>query len=429
MIPREGSVATVRNRRGICAAVRPFDGNDGRLHLVDIEYNDGEYPYDETLLWEIESATQLLEPTGLPRPDGGEPMQHRDIAALIRACRWTARTPFLDPDGDGPLERHPVTAPFHGAVQLDPYQLVPLLKALNMPRVSLLLADDVGLGKTIEAGLILTELLLRRRIRRVLILTPASLRVQWKEEMWNKFSLGFDIVDRENSRKLRRDLGMDANPWRSFSRIITSYHYLKQPDVLEEFRTACTLEGGDAKLPWDMIIVDEAHNLSPSPFGEDSDLCKMLREIIPWFEHRLFLTATPHNGHTRSFTGLLELLDPVRFSQTSEMSDNEKERVQDVLVRRLKRGINQKTKPPRFADRLDPAALLLSFGKGESALVHAFSELRTKIHSLIAQEARKRQLAGHFAIEIYGKRLLSGPVAFANSWWRSMEGAASGGCR
>ena len=82
--------------------------------------------------------------------------------------------PFLDPDGSGPLERLPIRSPFHGAVQVEDYQLVPLLKALRMPRVNLLLADDVGLGKTIEAGLILSELLIRRRIQRVLVITPAS---------------------------------------------------------------------------------------------------------------------------------------------------------------------------------------------------------------------------------------------------------------
>jgi len=106
--------------------------------------------------------------------------------------------------------------------------LVPLLKALRMPRVNLLIADDVGLGKTSEAGLILTELLLRRCIQRVLVLSPASLRVQWRDEMWDKFSLSFDVVDRDETHALRRKLGMDANPLNSHSRIIAPYHYLRQ---------------------------------------------------------------------------------------------------------------------------------------------------------------------------------------------------------
>ena len=184
-----------------------------------------------------------------------------------------------------------------------------------MPRVNLLIADDVGLGKTIEAGLIVSELLIRRRVNRVLILTPASLRVQWRDEMWSKFSLPFDVIDRNSTLKLKRTLGIDANPWRCCSRIIASYHYLRQPDVLEQFLSACRTPEGSAQLPWDLLIVDEVHNLMPASFGEDSQLCRTLRLISPQFEHRLFLTATPHNGHTRSFTGLLETLDPVRFSR------------------------------------------------------------------------------------------------------------------
>lgn len=76
----------------------------------------------------------------------------------------------------------------HGAIEVEDYQMVPLLKAMRMPRMTLLLADDVGLGKTVEAGLVMAELVLQRRIQRILILTPASLRGQWQEEMQRKSS-------------------------------------------------------------------------------------------------------------------------------------------------------------------------------------------------------------------------------------------------
>ncbi len=126
-----------------------------------------------------------------------------------------------------------------------------------MPRISLLVADDVGLGKTIETGLVLSELILRRRVRRVLILCPASLRTQWEQEMAEKFALGFDLVDREAAIDLRRRLGPDANPWRTFSKIIASYHYLKQLDVWEEFRAASKTQPGSPSLSWDLLIVDD----------------------------------------------------------------------------------------------------------------------------------------------------------------------------
>ena len=428
-VPRPGMLATVRNRRGVVAAVEPYDGEAGRLHLVHLEYTDHRSPRDERLLWEIEGAPTVLPPNALP--DSSRPaMAPPDFDAMLRAARWTALSPYLDPSGNGKPAHEPVASPFHGGVCIENYQLVPLLKALRMPRVNLLIADDVGLGKTVEAGLILAELLLRRRIRRVLVLTPASLRRQWREEMWDKFSLPFEIVDRQSTEKLRRRLGMDANPWRSFNHVVASYHYLRQPDVLEQFHSACANQApeGSPHLPWDLLIVDECHNLMPSPFGEDSELCKMLRLVAPRFEHRLFLSATPHNGYTRSFTGLLEMLDPVRFSRTREMTPAMRRRIDDVVVRRLKRQINASSSGngagagPRFCTRRPPKALTLEFGPQEARLSAAFDDFRQAVRARVEGEGRRRSRSGAFAVEIFGKRLLSCPTAFAESWSRAKQG-------
>ena len=446
-VPRAGMLATVRNRQGVVAGVEAFDGERGRLHLVHLEYNDDQAPLQERLLWELEPHCHLLAPNALPDPARGDAMPPEDFDALLRAARWTALSPYLDPDGEGPLPRQPVASPFHGGFCIENYQLVPLLKALRMPRVSLLIADDVGLGKTVEAGLILAELLLRRRIRRVLVLTPASLRQQWQEELWEKFALRFEVVDRQGAQRLRRKLGMDANPWRSFSHIVASYHYLRQPDVLEQFASACQAPEGSPHLPWDLLIVDECHNLMPSPFGEDSELCRMLRIIAPHFEHRLFLSATPHNGHTRSFTGLLEMLDPVRFTRTSELAPAMRGRIEDVVIRRLKRDINagaanaaaesptpmaggaaaprlEAAAAPRFCTRLAPQALPLDPDPLEAALSAAFDTFRKRIRGIVLQGAKSRRRAGTFAVEILGKRLLSCPAAFAESWRRAKQGFA-----
>ena len=421
-IPRNGMLATVRNRVGVIASVEPFDGDNGRIHLVHLEYQDDHAPGEERLLWELEPKRNLLEPTDLPDPARADAMSPEDFDALLRAARWTALSPYVDPSGEGISSRQPVASPFHGSVRVEDYQLVPLLKALRMPRVNLLLADDVGLGKTVEAGLILTELLLRRRIQRVLVLTPASLRRQWQEELWEKFSLRFKVVDRPETERLRRRLGMDANPWRSFSRIVASYHYLRQPDVLEHFLSSCGTPEGSPHLPWDLLIVDECHNLMPSPFGEDSGLCKMLRLVAPQFEHRLFLSATPHNGHTRSFTGLLEMLDPVRFTRTSEMSPAMRRRVDDVVVRRLKRDINAKSASPRFCTRHPPKALTLDIDPREARLSIAFDAFRNAVRWLASKGTKRRRRAGTFAVEILGKRLLSCPTALAESWNRARQG-------
>ena len=244
--------------------------------------------------------------------------------------------------------------------------------------------------------------------------------------MWDKFSLHFDLIDRAETHKLRKRLGMDANPWRSFGRIIASYHYLRQEDVLEQFLAACRSPEGSPHLPWDLLIVDECHNLMPSSFGDDSDLCRMLRILAPRFEHRIFLSATPHNGHTRCFTGLLEILDPVRFSQTNELNPAEKERIKQLVLRRLKREINARTHPPKFCTRKPPQALLLRMSPEEAALGSAFDTFRKNVKGLIGKGERRRRRSGSFAIEILGKRLLSCAVAFAESWRRCKQGLA--GC-
>jgi len=419
--PSVGMLAIVRNRRGVINAVREFDGERGRLHLVGIDYKDDQYPKSEDVVWELELARKVLKATELPQFTSPS-MPSEDFDALLRASRWTAICPYIDPNTENTLDRMPVSAPFHGAIEAEDYQLVPLLKALRMPRVNLLIADDVGLGKTIEAGLILSELLIRRRVNRVLILTPASLRIQWRDEMWSKFSLPFDVIDRNSTLKLKRSLGIDANPWRCCSRIIASYHYLRQTDILEQFLGACRPLEDSPQLPWDLLIVDEVHNLMPASFGDDSQLCRALRMIAPQFEHRLFLTATPHNGHTRSFTGLLEMLDPVRFSRTDELRPAERERVKQVVIRRLKREINERSDPPMFCDRIGPSAIILDLAPEELSLIRAYDNFRKKIRSVIAAASKKRRLAGNFAIEILGKRMLSGPMTFLESWGRCKLG-------
>jgi hypothetical protein len=149
----------------------------------------------------------------------------------------------------------------------------------------------------------------------------------------------------------------------------------------------------------------------------------MLSILSPHFEHKVFLTATPHNGHTRSFTGLLELLDPVRFTRSSRLEGASRARVEDVLIRRLKSEINAVTNPPRFCER-EPQVIRLRLSAEEKYLAEAFSAFRKKVRSIIATSKRTEQIAGSFAIEILGKRLLSDPVTFADSWHRYLKGAA-----
>lgn len=423
--PREGMMAVVRNRRAMVTAVAPFDADEaGRFHLVDVEYTDGLGVEADQVLWEVEPGAEVLEPAALPKVGDSPPMDPREFDAMVRAARWSALTPSLPFSGLAE-DRPALAAPLYGAIYPEAYQLVPVLRALDMPRVALLLADAVGLGKTIQAGMVLRELMLRRRIRRILVLCPAALRTQWRDEMQDKFALPFDVVDRPQTLKLQKELGVDANPWRTHERIIASYHYLKQPDVMEQFRSAAE-PGDDGRLRWDLLVVDEAHNLAPASFGADSDLSKMLQRIAPWFEHRLFLTATPHNGHTRSFSGLLEALDPVRFTRKSELDEEDRRRVGEAVIRRLKSEINEsytaRNEPARFSERIVKALPSLHFGAQERSLHLAVRDFRRALRRAVRSAAPNDRTAAAFATEVLQKRLLSGPWAFGQSWLALVEG-------
>src|SRR5215471_3344272 len=372
-IPEVGHAVRVRNRLATVRSVEPYESRDaqGRLHIVEVEYlDDCRFPEAEQLLWEVEATTKVLGTTSLPHVDEKRPDSPTALLAFVNAHRWTRLNRLRATEG---IEDEPLLGVWNSAIQVHPYQLEPVLKALAMPRVSLLLADGVGLGKTIQSGLVLEELLLRRRIRRILVLCPAMLQRQWKYELRRKFNLDFEIIDSDSTFQLRRRLGIDTNPWKAFPRIITSMDYLRMPDVLQQFLQASGA-GPDAEAseqrvtahaPWDLLIVDECHHFAPQSGSRASHRTRMLREIRFLFEHRIFASATPHNGRTVSFTGLLELLDPIRFQMTVDMDEADKTNLAEVRIRRLKDDINRQSLRPPFAEQLDPVALPIQLSPQE----------------------------------------------------------------
>ena len=119
-------------------------------------------------------------------------------------------------------------APFKSSVKIEDFQHIPLMRSRSMPLVRMLIADDVGFGKTIEAGLILQEMIQSHRASSVLVICPAHLQTKWEEEMADKFGLEFKIINRESIEKMRKDFGAGINPWASFPKIITSLDYAKK---------------------------------------------------------------------------------------------------------------------------------------------------------------------------------------------------------
>jgi superfamily II DNA or RNA helicase len=428
-IPEVGQAVRVRSRLATVRAVEPYDsrGVQGRLHLVDVEYlDDFRYPEAEQLLWEVEATASVLGRTSLPSVDANRPDHPQALQAFVNSHRWTRLNRLPEKEG---LEDEPLLGVWNSAIQVHPYQLEPVIRALSMPRVSLLLADGVGLGKTIQSGLVLEELLLRRRIRRILVLCPAMLQRQWKYELRRKFNLDFEVIDSDSTFQLRRRMGIDTNPWRAFPRIITSMDYLRMPDVLQQFLQASGA-GPDAEAnghrtmphaPWDLLIVDECHHFAPQAGNRASQRTRMLREVRFLFEHRLFASATPHNGKTVCFTGLLELLDPIRFQMTVEMDEKDKSHLNEVRIRRLKDDINKTSLRPPFAEQLPPVELPISISAKESALHGALREYRNKGQVALSSASAGERWLGQFIYSLLTKRLLSCPLAFARTWWRHLE--------
>lgn len=394
-----GTFVEVRGKPWLVEALVSDDGGLPTLGLSCI--SDDAQGERLDVLWDAEIARKVLDEdrwanVGVGRPDSAEV-----LAAHIRAIRWRSATA---------ADRDLLQAPFRAGIRLDAYQLLPLRKALRLPRVNLLIADDVGLGKTIEAGLVARELLLRRRVDFLVIAAPPAMTVQWKDELEAKFGLSFEIIDRDRIGELRRLRGFSVNPWTTGSRFIVSHRILTDEtyaaglrDVLGEFRARA------------LFILDEAHHAAPSAgtrYAVSSQLTKAVRELAERFEHRLFLTATPHNGHSNSFSALLEMLDPQRFTRGVEVRPRD---LEPVMVRRLKSDLRrlgeafpERVIKPISIDGLPEDAPELALAR----LLAGYGELRTRrIAKLSSQKAALAKLA-FVGLQ---QRLLSSIAAFART--------------
>ena len=239
-----------------------------------------------SVLWDTEIAARSRDDELWDLIGDGGTDDAKLFAAYLRTIRWNSSTAS---------DRELFQAPFRAGIRMDAYQLAPLKKALQLPRVNLLIADDVGLGKTIEAGLVVREMLLRKRIDFIVVLAPPSMTIQWQYELAAKFGLSFEIIDRDLLAELRRKRGFGANPWAAGSRFILSHKLLG-----DEAYTAGLREVLGSFQARSLLILDEAHHCAPAGGGRyaiESQFTKAVRDIADRFEHRLFLSATPHKLH------------------------------------------------------------------------------------------------------------------------------------
>ena len=270
----------------------------------------------------LHTALERVESASYPLPDVA-----RDLADVTNAnlLRTALRLGFRSSAG-------PFRSLASIAVEPRAYQLVPLMMALRQDTVRLLIGDDVGIGKTIEAGLIAGELLATGEIRRMTVLCSPALAEQWQGELSSKFGIDAELVLPSTVRRLERELAIDETVFEAYPFTVVSTDYIKSEHKRHEFLRSCP----------ELVIVDEAHTCVAD--GAIGGRARHLRhELLRGVaadpgRHLILVTATPHSGKEEAFRALLELLDPsLATADLREVS--ERERLARHFVQRRRQDI------------------------------------------------------------------------------------------
>jgi superfamily II DNA or RNA helicase len=278
------------------------------------------------------------------------------------------------------------------------FQLDPVRLALRAPRVRILIGDDVGLGKTLEAGLLASELILRRRARRILVVSSKSMLTQFQQEFWTRFSIPLVKLDSAKIKQIRARIPLNQNPFDQFDKTIISMDTLKGE---RDYRIA--LE----KAWWDLIIIDEAHNVAerggPTSGSQRNALAERLASRS---DALVLLSATPHDGSRGSFASLMRMLDPTSIADPENYGPDD---IEGLFLRRFRTTPAVKTAlkskvTPRVTTQIDFAP-----STQEETLYDALAALDLK------DDDRNRKKGQRLFKTLLEKSLFSSPMAFAET--------------
>lgn len=311
--------------------------------------------YSVVGLSELVRGQEAVFSSAIDAPEALDPRQarvtlddsprHRDARLWLEATARKSAVPLTDPA---------LSVATEGLVDALPYQLDACRQALDPAnlRPRILLADAVGLGKTIEIGMILAELVRRGRGERILVVTPKHVLEQTQFELWTRFALPFVRLDSLGIQRIRRELPATRNPFAHFKRVIISI------DTLKSDRYHAHL----GKQKWDAVVIDESHNVTNAN-TQNNRLARLLSEQT---DALILASATPHNGKADSFAELVRMLEPTAVTPSGELIEPE---VQRLIVRRHRHSPEVRSVVGQmWAERKEPNNVRVVANEAENAV-------------------------------------------------------------
>lgn len=347
-----------------CVGITPLVRNRDTIFLTDLE------------------QIQIVDPASIQLIADSSPFFKRSL--LYLESQWRQQLP---------TDRN-LHIGHKAAMDPMPYQLDPTKLSLQRPRQRILIADTVGLGKTLEAGILMSELIARGKGKRILVVTVKSMMTQFQKEMWNRFTIPLVRLDSNRIQKIRASLPSNYNPFFYYDKTIVSIDTLKR-DV--EYRTH--LE----KAYWDIIVIDEAQNVAErgDHQAQRSRLAKLLANRS---DTMIMLSATPHDGRAKSFASLMNMLDPTAIADPENYTSED---IKGLCIRRFKNDVKDQVNGS-FLER----QVTLEHCHASAQEEHAFDLLA---EMQLEMDAGKAKNTGRLFKTNLEKSLFSSPAACCKS--------------
>lgn len=261
---------------------------------------------------------RVIDPAQVTLVPDDSPLHNKSL--LYLESQWRQQLPTDDKLHIG----------YRAAMDVLEYQLEPAQMALLRPRQRILIADAVGLGKTLEAGILLSELIARGKGKRILVVTTKSMMAQFQKEMWNRFTIPLVRLDSEKIQKIRASLPSNYNPFYYYDKSIVSMDTIKQS---AEYRKH--LEGAY----WDVIVIDEAQNVAERGVHQ-AQRARLAKTLATRSDSMIMLSATPHDGRAKSFASLMNMLDPTAIADPENYGPED---ITGMFTRRFRKDIQDQT--------------------------------------------------------------------------------------